>query len=78
MNQISQFLVTLDFKTVSGFRPDKTNCRKLLYQSIICSACFFKDIKDIENPEKMHRTTSELNHLTVVFLLEHMNIYRLI
>ena len=22
------------------FRPDKSNCRKLLKQSIICSACF--------------------------------------
>ena len=37
------------------FRPDKSNSRKLLKQSIITS------IKDIEKPKKIHRTTSEFS-----------------
>ena len=61
-------LVTLDFETVSGSRPDKSNCRKLLKQSIFCGACFFKpSIKDIEKAKKIHRTTSELKFFGIYY-----------
>ena len=72
-------LVTLDFKTVSGFRSDKSNCRKLLKQSIICSASFFiTSIKDIERRyTELHQSWS-IYYFTVDFLLEHINNHWLI
>ena len=60
MNQSSQ---PLEFKTVSGFKTEKSNCRKLLTQSIICILqCFFliTSIKDIAKSKKIHRTTLEV------------------
>ena len=63
---------------------DQTNCRKLK-QSIIRSAFyyFFKKYQRYWKPKKIHRTTFKLKffgiyYLTVVFLLEDINICRLI
>ena len=60
MNQSSQ---PLEFN--SGFKPDKSNCRKLLKQSIIfILQCFFNkfltSFKDIRKSKKIHITTSEV------------------
>ena len=54
-------IVTLDYKTDSSFKSYKSNFRKLLKQSIICSVIFFYTrIKDIEKPKKIRRSTLEL------------------
>ena len=59
-------LITMDFKTVSGFRSVKPNCRKLLKQSIICRACFLSQVesKIMKKPTKIHRTTELQNYRT--------------
>ena len=58
MNQSSQ---PLEFKTVSGFKTEKSNCRKLLKQSIIMQCSLFLKITRIKDIKKNQEDTQNYN-----------------